>query len=142
MSDLANLTLQRLQAAPALFKHVAGIAEYAREPRPPVDKMPAAYVLPFAETYGDNSLLSGAVRQTGVEEIAVVLVVAASPAIGANVHNPLTTPRADLIGRLLGWQPDPNDGALLLAGGRLIAVDPTHLAYQYEFKRDHTERAG
>jgi hypothetical protein len=140
MSDLANLTMQRLQEAPALFKRVAGIAEYAREPRPPVDKMPAVYVLPFAEKYGENSLL-GAVRQTGVEEIAVVLVVAASPAIGANVHNPLTAPRADLIGRLLGWQPDPTDGALLLSAGRLLAIEPTHLAYQYDFKRTHTERA-
>lgn len=141
MSDLASLTVQRLQQVPALFKYVGGIAEYAREPKPPVDKMPAAYVLPFSETYGENDMLN-AVRQTGVEEITIVLVVAASPAIGANVLNPLATPRADLIGRLLGWQPDPKDGALLLSGGRLLAVEPTHLAYQYEFKRDHTERAG
>lgn len=139
MSSFASLVVQRLQQAPALFKHVGGIAEYAREPKPPVEKMPAVYVLPLTEKYGDNSLL-GAVRQTGTEEIAVVLVVAVSPALGTVVHDPFTIPRAYLIGRLLGWQPDPKDGALLLSGGRILAVEPTHLAYQYEFKRDHTER--
>jgi hypothetical protein len=141
MSSLATLTVQRLQLAPALFKHVGGIAEYAREPKPPVEKMPAVYVLPLTEKYGDNELIN-AVRQPGTEEIAIVLVVAVSPAMGAEVHDPFTIPRAALIGRLLGWQPDPNDGALLLSGCRLLAVEPTHLAYQYEFKRDHTERAG
>lgn len=138
--DLASATIARLSEAPAPFKYVAGAREFLSLVAPPVDKMPAAFVLPFKEAYGGNSLLN-AVRQAGTEEIAVVLMVAVKPAIGADVHNPIAAPRAALIARLLGWQPDPQDGVVLLGSGELLDAQPTHLAYQFAFKRDHTERA-
>lgn len=140
MSDLAVRTINRLREAPPLFKHVGGAAEYVRLVAPPVDKMPAAFVFPYSEEYGGNNLVNG-VRQAGEEEIAVVLMVAVSPNVGAEVFDPLQVPRAALIGRLLGWQPDQDDGALLLASGHLLDAAPTHLSYQIQFKRDHTERA-
>lgn len=140
MSDLASATVTRL-AGTAPFKHVGGAREFgASLVTPPIDKMPAAFVMPYAEKYGANTLLN-AVRQTGSEQVAVVVMVAVKPALGADVHNPLAAPRAALIARLLGWQPDAADGALLLASGELLDVQPTHLAWQFVFQRDHTERA-
>lgn len=140
MTDLASATVERLRAEPPPFRYVAGAREFLSLVAPPVDKMPAAFVLPFKESYGANSLLN-AVRQSGTEEIAVVLMVSVKPGIGAEVHNPIAAPRADLVARLLGWQPDASDGPVLLASGELLDAQPTHLAYQFVFKREHTERA-
>ena len=139
MTDLASATVARLQAAPAPFRYAAGAREFLGLVSPPVDKMPAAFVLPFRERYGENALVNG-VRLTGTEEIAIVLMVAVKAAIDADVHNPVAVPRAALIARLLGWQPDAEDGELLLVSGELLDAQPTHLSYQFVFRRDHTER--
>ena len=140
MTDLASATVTRLQAAPAPFRHVAGAREFLGLVSPPVDKMPAAFVLPFRERYGENGLVNG-VRIAGTEEVAIVLMVAVKAGTGADVHNPIAAPRSALIARLLGWQPDPEDGEMLLASGELLDAQPTHLSYQFVFRRDHTERS-
>lgn len=140
MSSFADLVVTRLgELVPATFRYVAGATAYLRLTAPPIDKMPAAFVLPYSESYAGNALLNG-VRQTGPEEVAIVLMVPLKPAIGADVHNPLAAPRAALVQKLLGWQPDADDGAVLLSSGALLAAEPTHLSYQIVFKRDHTER--
>lgn len=141
MSSLAVLTVQRLAelVAAGSLKHVGGARDYLTLTAPPVDKMPAAYVLPYSESYGQNSLING-VRQTGPQAVAVVLMVAVRPGVGADVHDPLEAPRGAVVGKLLGWQPDAADGAVLLADGALLDARPTHLSYQLNFKRDHTER--
>ena len=139
MSSLASLIVAHLQGN-AAFKYVAGAREFgASLVTPPIDKMPAVFVLPYSESYGDNSLLNG-VRQTGPQQVALVLEVAVRAAVGANVHDPFEAPAAALKAALHGWQPDPEDGELLLVSGQLLEPRPTHLAYQYVFKRDHTER--
>lgn len=141
MSSLADQVVTRLrELVPASFKLVDGARAYLSLTVPPVDKMPAAYVLPFSEDYGPNTLLNG-VRQTGDEQVAVVLMVAVKPGLGADVHDPIHAPRAALVDKLLGWQPDAEDGAVLLSSGALLDARPTHLSYQLQFKRDHTERA-
>ena len=139
MSSLASLIVARLQGN-AAFRYVAGAREFgASLVSPPIDKMPAVFVLPYSESYGDNSLLNG-VRQTGPQQVALVLEVAVRAAVGANVHDPFEAPATALKAALHGWQPDPEDGELLLVSGQLLEPRPTHLAYQYVFKRDHTER--
>lgn len=140
MSDLTTATIARLKEAPAPFKLVDGARAYLSLVVPPIDKMPAAYVLPFAEKYGVNTHMN-AVRQNGPETIAIVLMVAVKPGIGADIANPIAAPRAALIARLLGWQPDAADGALLLDEVQLLDAKPTHLSYQFNFYRDHTEKA-
>ena len=140
MTDLTTATIAKLKEAPAPFKFVDGARAYLSLVAPPVDKMPAAFVLPYTEKYGPNTHLN-AVRQNGPESIAVVLMVAVKPGVGADIANPIAAPRASLIARLLGWQPDATDGALLLDEGQLLDAQPTHLSYQYTFYRDHTERA-
>lgn len=140
MSSFADQVVTRLgMLVPATFKVVDGARAYLTLASPPIDKMPAAYVLPFSESYGPNTLING-VRQTGPEEVAVVIMVAVKPGIGADVHNPIHSPRAALVAQLLGWQPDAADGAVLLSSGELLDARPTHLSYQLNFKRDHTER--
>ncbi len=140
MSSLASLIVTRLQGN-AAFKYVAGAREFGQSlVTPPVDKMPAVFVLAYSESYGENNLL-GAVRQTGPQQVALILMVAVRAAIGANVHDPFEGPSAALKAALLGWQPDPGDGELQLVSGQLLEPRPTHLAYQYVFKRDHTERS-
>lgn len=143
MSNLASATLTRLAALVTAgdLKHVGNAREFGRSLAvPPIDKMPAAFVLPYAETYGKNTLLNG-VRQTGPEQITIVLMVAVKPAVGADVLDPFEEPRAALFTQLLGWQPDADQGAVLAVSGSLLEPRPTHLAYQFVFQRDHTERA-
>lgn len=138
MSDLASATVARLSGT-APFRHVAGATEFLRLVKPPVDKMPALFVLPFKESYSPRTPINR-VRQAGVEQIAIVMMVAVKPGAGADVHNPIAAPREALIRRLLGWQPDAEDGAVLLVSGELLDAEPTHLSYQYVFRRDHDER--
>lgn len=138
--SLASAIVTRLQSN-AAFRYVAGAREFGQSlVTPPIDKMPAVFVLPYSETYGDNSLING-VRQTGPQQVALVLEVAVRAAIGANVHDPFEAPAAALKAALHGWQPAPEDGVLLLVSGQLLEPRPTHLAYQYVFQRDHTERS-
>lgn len=139
MSSLASAIVARLQGN-AAFRYVAGAREFGQSlVTPPVDKMPAVFVLAYSESYGDNSLVNG-VRQTGPQQVALILEVAVRAAVGANVHDPFEAPAAALKAALHGWQPVPEDGVLLLVSGQLLEPRPTHLAYQYVFKRDHTER--
>jgi len=137
--SLASAIVTRLQGN-AAFRYVAGAREFGQSlVTPPIDKMPAVFVLPYSESYGGNDLLNR-VRQTGPQQVALILMVAVRTAIGANVHDPFESPVAALKACLLGWQPDPEDGELLLVSGQLLEPRPTHLAYQYVFQRDHTER--
>lgn len=139
MSSLASAIVTRLQGN-AAFKYVAGAREFGQSlVTPPIDKMPTVFVLAYSESYGDNDLLNR-VRQTGPQQVAIILMVAVRAAVGANVHDPFEAPSSALKAALLGWQPDPEDGELLLVSGQLLEPRPTHLAYQYVFKRDHTER--
>lgn len=139
MTSLATATIQRLQGNPA-FKLVGSAREFgASLVTPPIDKMPAVFVLPYEESYGDNELLNG-VRQSGPQKIALVLQVAVRAAVGANIHDPFEAPAAALKASLLGWQPDASDGEVVLVSGHLLEPKPTHLAYQYVFQRNHTER--
>lgn len=143
MSDLASATVTRLLELVTAgdLKMVGGAREFGRSlVAPPIEKMPAAFVLPYSESYGRNTLLN-AVRQTGPEQVTVVLMVAVKPAIGADVLNPFAEPRAALFAKLLGWQPDADQGAVLAVSGSLLEPRPTHVAYQFVFQRDHTERA-
>ena len=137
MSDLASLVIARL-AGTAPFTWVKGAREFgAALAVPPVDKMPAAFVLPYAESYRPNARLNR-LSQSGKEQVTIAVMVAVKPAIGADVHEPLSQPRAALIARLAGWQPETEHGELELVNGRLTEAQPTHLTYQFVFQRDHT----
>ena len=146
MSSLVVKVARRLLEAKTTgeLKYVGGARSYLAMVAPPADKMPSAFVLPYTEKYGDNTLLNG-VRQTGPQSVAVMLHVPVTPAAGSgdgeDLFDPLEAPRAAVIAKLLGWQPDDADGALLLAEVFLVAAKPPFLTYQLNFVRDHTERA-
>ena len=147
MTSLVVKAAQRLleiRSAVGPLKYVGGARSYLQIVAPPVEKMPAAYVLPYTEKYGENSLLNG-IRQTGPQSVAVMLRVPVKPAAGEgdgeDLFDPLEAPRAAIVAKLLGWQPDAADGALLLAEIFLVDAKPTFMTYQLNFTRDHTERA-
>jgi|GEM_PF-1223019 len=137
MSDLPSLVIAQL-AGTAPFVWVKGAREFgAALQAPPVDKMPAAFVLPYAESYRPNARLNR-LSQAGKEQVTIAVMVAVKPAIGADVHNPLAAPRDALVARLLGWQPESEHGELEIVSGALTEAKPTHLTYQFVFQRDHT----
>jgi hypothetical protein len=122
------------------LKHVGGLLSLAALTRPPVDKMPAAYVMPGDEKYGSNGLLN-AVRQLGQQSVTVIVLVKNAAPEGDDVFNPVADLQTAIFGQLVGWQPDASDGALLVSACRLLNVQPNFLTYQMTFLRDHTLRA-
>lgn len=137
MSSLPSLVIARLVGT-APFVWVKGAREFgAALGSPPVDKMPAAFVLPYAERYAPNHRLNR-LRQAGKEQVTIAVMAAVKPAIGADVHDPLEAPRAALVTRLLGWQPETEQGELELVSGALTQAEPTHLTWQFVFQRDRT----
>jgi hypothetical protein len=143
MTDLVSAAVVRLRELKegGTLTTVDGLAALASLVKPPVDKMPAAYVLPADERYPlTNGLING-VRQLGSQSVSVVLLVAARSALGDGVFDPIATLRDAVRLKLLGWQPESAHGALLYAGGKLLDVQPTHIAWQMNFSRDHTVRA-
>jgi hypothetical protein len=137
MTDLVSATITRLgEISPAQLTHVAGLLSLSSLTRPPVDKMPAAYVLPAGATYGANGVLN-AVRQAGRESVTVLLMVKSKAPEGADVFNPIEAPRDAVLAQLLGWQPDDAFGPVLYQAGRLLDVQPLYFIYQMSFARDH-----
>lgn len=136
MSDLPSLVVARLGGT-VPFVLVAGAREFGRAlAAPPIDKMPAAFVLPYAESYRPNKRLNR-LRQAGREQVTIAVMVSVKPGVGADVHNPLAAARDALMGRLLGWQPETEHGEVEIVSGALTQAEPTHLTYQFVFQRDH-----
>lgn len=141
MTDLVTATITRLaELKPSSLKLVAGLLSLNALTTPPTDKMPAAYVMMSDEAYGPNGRLN-VVRQTGTEAVRIVLMIASKAPQGDDVFNPIAAPRAAVVAKLLGWQPDAEDGAVLLRSGAMIDVQATFLAYQLIFFRDHSVKA-
>ncbi|MCA0303480.1 MAG: hypothetical protein LCH95_13845 [Proteobacteria bacterium] len=140
MSDLVQLAIPRLRTVGTLH-YVAGLLALNALQQPPIDKMPAAFVLPHEKTgYGASGLLAS-VRQTGRENLRVVLMIAARAPQGDDVVNPLQPVEDAVMTSLLGWQPDADQGALLFGASRLLDVQPTFFTSEMVFFRDHTVRA-
>ena len=141
MSDLVTATIARLaELKPSSLKLVAGLLSLNHLTTPVSEKMPAAFVMMNDESYGPNGRLN-VVRQIGPEAVRVVLLIASKAPQGDDVFNPVAAPRSAVIGKLLGWQPDAEDGEVLLRSGAMIDVQATFLAYQLIFYRDHTIKA-
>ena len=142
MTDLVTATITRLgELKPTTLTQVAGLLALNSLVRPPIDKMPAAYVLPGDRRYGLVNGLVNAVRQLGSQAVTIILLVGSRSPVGDDVFNPIGDLESAVIGKLLGWQPDAEFGPLLYAAGRLIDVQSLFFTYQMTFSRDHTVRA-
>ena len=86
--------------------------------------MPAAFVLPLAETGRDTRLL-GITEQRITQSFGVLHVLSnRRDAPGSAALADLTTHRAALRTALVGWVPDASTGEpVLFTGGRLMRLD-------------------
>lgn len=140
MTDLVADAIDRLKGTSPL-KHVAGLLSLNALTMPPIDKMPAAFVLTKGATYGQANGLLNAVRQAGTQSFRVVLFIASKAPQGEDVFDPVAPVQSAVMARLLGWQPDPNFGAVQIAAEQLLDVQATFFAYEMTFFRSHTVRA-
>ena len=139
MSDLVTLTIARL-AGTSPLKLVAGLLSLNALVAPPAGKLPAAFVIPASKAYGVNGLLN-AVRQEGPESVRVVLLIASVKPQATDAFNPVAPVEDAVRTRLLGWQPEAADGAVLLRSAQLIDLQPAFFTYEMIFFRSHTVRA-
>lgn len=143
MTDLVAATVARLSGPPitAPFRMVAGLLSLIAITTPPIDKMPAAFVLPPDEAYSSQNGLLNAVRQEGIESVRLLLLIGTATPQGAAVVNPVKPARDAVVAKLLGWQPDMTDGVMLIRSAKLIDFAVNFVTYEMVFARQHLERA-
>lgn len=145
MTDIVAATIVRLQAitgAAQVLRHTKGLLSLMELTRPPLDKMPAAYVLANGTSYASqqNGLIN-AVRQSGIQTVRIALMIKSRKPEGDDVFDPIAAPADAVRAQLLGWQPDAADGQMLIASEKLLDVQPNFLTYEMIFARQHFVRA-
>lgn len=125
--------ITRLQAVLAGFVAISGAADaaVALDATPGV---PAAYVVPLAETADPPELL-GLYRQRVRQGFGVLIVVAnLRDAKGAAAAADLQSRRLAVRAALCGWAPAPADGEpVIFNGGAIYQMDQQRLWWSDEF---------
>lgn len=142
MTDLVAATITRLQALkPGSLTRVEGLLSLMAQVKPPIDKMPAAYVLVNGTQYSPQNGLVNAVRQSGNQSVRIVLMIKAKKPEGDDVFDPIEPVAGAVRTQLLGWQPDAEDGQVLIASEKLLDVQANYVTYEMIFFRQHFVRA-
>lgn len=132
----------RLTAQVPALKHVAGAAEFAAlQANPPKHLQPAAYVIPLADTAGDNQAATGATIQRVTERFAALLALGnLGDARGEAATEAMEAIRAAVRDALVAWAPTADHSQALFAGGRIIGLRDAVVWWQDDFRADSTIR--
>jgi len=141
LSDIVS----RLKGSCPALKFVGGAADYKviDNQKPPLSKLPAAYVIPLAERADRNSYASGAVSQRVHSFVGVLLVVtgAASDPRGEGASFAIEAVRAQVRAALLGWTPDATKyDPFTVTLGDIVDLDGQALWWQETFETAYTLR--
>lgn len=130
-----KLIADRLAAkipAPGLLK-VGGAADFQRAIEG-VTALPAAFVVPLAESAGENDFEMNVVQQDVSALFGVVLAVRdISDAVGGQVQDALDALRVLVREALINWQPTPDMDPCTFAGGQVIGMRDQVLFWQDDF---------
>lgn len=125
--------ITRLKTHCALCKLVAGAAGFANAEAQLRNKIPAAFVLPLAESAEANELSSG-ISQRVAQRFGVVLAVSNHRDAGGEAAlGDLAPVRSAVMTALLGWAVDGNHDPVEFAGGRLVDLSQGVLWWQDDF---------
>lgn len=118
--------------APDLLK-VGGAADFQRALEG-ITTTPAAFVVPLAESAGENDFEMNVVQQQVPALFGVILAVRdISDAVGGQVQDALDALRVLVRDALVNWQPTPDMDPCIFAGGQVIGMRDQVLYWQDDF---------
>lgn len=130
---------QRLKDA-QIFKQVGSATSFAALKKKPIQKSPAAFVLPILEKLGKQEKIGGVLEQHSSDTFAVIIAVKdRRDADGALGSKQLGELRKSLRQSLYGWSPAKGFDPILLGDGRLLALDDQTVFWQDKFTTAHFE---
>lgn len=135
--------IDRLDIQVGALRKVAGSADFAvalDDLKPAA--LPAAYVLPGAESAGRSTTGTQLVSQQNRPRFGVMLAVSnLRDARGENAQTDLRTLRIAVMTVLLGWSPDAAFDPVEFAGGKLFRMSNGVLWWMDEFSTAHLLRS-
>jgi hypothetical protein len=137
MLDIVDVLKTRLTPENAPWVDVEGLLQLSALDDKKTNRLPKLYVIELAENAKPDVRGSGPYLQTLQLEIGVICVM-------ANVngqHGKLTPLRQQVRNRLFGWAPATELEPLALAGGRLLKLGNSYVAWLDRFVTEYTEDA-
>ena len=133
-----DLIIQALRTRCPSFKgRVGGSAEYVSARNESALAMPHAFVIPMADTAGDNVKPNG-YRQTVRDGFAVCVALANKDPRGQHNANLVHDIRIELNKALLGWEMDDEYSGITYDGGQITELNRACLWYTYEYYAEFT----
>jgi hypothetical protein len=125
---------------PSGLLKVGGAADFQRALEG-VTTIPAAFVIPLAESAAENDFEMSIVQQEVSALFGVMLAVRnISDATGSAVQDALNALRMRVRDALVNWQPDPEWDPCTFAGGQLIGMRDQVLYWQDDFQTGYQIR--
>ena len=135
-------TVQRLREIPALKNNVAGAASYGAAIATSFRVVPAAFVLPLAESPQPSPFMDQLVQQVVAQRVGVILAVQNKrDGTGGAANQDLAAVRKAVRDQLLGWAPSDESAGYEFAGGAMLDLDDQVLFWQDDFATQTTIRS-
>ncbi|MCC6195715.1 MAG: hypothetical protein IT518_14725 [Burkholderiales bacterium] len=135
-------TVARLKTIAAFKQNVAGAAAYAQAITGGFRVVPAAFVIPLAETTLANPFGNQVVQQQFTARLGVVIAVQNKrDPLGGQATADRDALREAVFAKLLGWPPAPGFGGFEWAGGALLDLTDQVLFWQDDFTSDGVRRS-
>ena len=138
MIDLGAIALQTRNQAALFEGRVYGAADLATAEDYLVKgaaSMPAAFVVPLAETPTDNDFDSCVVQEITFRfGVLVALAPSKHKTLGKDGWDQVAPARGALFRSLLGWTPEGESSPITYAGGELQKLTRAVLAYRFDFE--------
>ena len=127
-------TIIMLVEATGAFKRVGDVLQLAALETEPTIALPAAFVVPEAESAQPNDLGSNIFEQLITSQFAVVIVVGADGARRGVARESLEELEAGVLAALAGTKVEGLDRPIIYAGGRLISLGGSRVGRMLSFR--------
>lgn len=124
--------IERLATEVPALRAVGGAADLSAIQRGGVPT-PAAWIIPVAESAGDNESVSIVSQRVNATVGIVIAVRNLRDARGAAAQDDLAEIRIAIRDALLGWAPEPDHDPATFARGRLLSLGDQALWWQDEY---------
>lgn len=115
-------TIIQLLDATGAFKRVGDVLQLAALETEPTIALPAAFVVPEAESAQPNDLGSNIFEQLITSQFAVAIVVGADGARRGVARESLEELEAEVLAALAGTKVEGQDRPIVYAGARLLSI--------------------
>lgn len=137
MLDVVALLKPQLTPQGAAWVDVDGLLQLSALDSKKAGRLPKLYVIELSENAKPDVRGSGPYLQTMQLEIGVISVMASVN----GQHASLAPMREQVRARLFGWSPHVDLEPLALAGGRLLKLGDSYVAWLDRFVTEYTEDA-